>query len=156
MPTVIPLTATPIGVGHMADELVVAGVTSELFKCGALVPAVTICADEPALEAFKSTTKGIIELRGEVREVMLKVIIGRVLEYYHRLNPDPLPEHPVRAGSGRIPVVYRGVQCAGIPWSHIDSKQIILNGEQMPATRENRERLREAPAGSRKASATGS
>jgi DNA repair protein RadD len=40
-------TATPLGIGHFYDRLIIAGTVSELRACGALVPAVTFGPDEP-------------------------------------------------------------------------------------------------------------
>lgn len=141
---IILVTATPIGIGHMADELIVAGVTSDLFHCKALVPAYTYAPDEPAMESFKSTTKGIIQFRDECKEVMLRVIFGRVIEHFRRLNPDQKPTILFAPGVDESRWFCEQFNESGIPWSHIDSKSIILNGNQMPATRENRDLLREA------------
>lgn len=140
----ISITATPIGIGHMADELIVACVTSEARKFGALVPANTYAPDEPAMESFKGQTKGIIQFKDEFKEVMLKVIFGRVIEHYRRLNPEQRPSILFAPGVDESRWFCEQFNEAGVPWSHIDSKSIILNGNMMPATRENRDLLRDA------------
>lgn len=142
--TTICLTATPIGIGHMADHLVVAGNNTEGRACGALVPASTYAPDEPDPKSFKASTKGIIQFKDEVKEVMLKVVTGRVLEHYFRHNPDQRPAVLFAPGVAESAWICDQFREAGVPWSHIDSKRIVLNGEVMPASRENRDRLLEA------------
>lgn len=142
--TVIGFTATPVGIGHMFDELVVAGTTSELIRYGSLIPAHTYAPDEPAMESFKPTTKGILQFKEEVKEVMLKVIFGRVIEHYHRLNPEQKPSILFAPGVDESRWFCEQFNEAGIPWSHIDSQRIYINGDAMAATRENRQLLAEA------------
>jgi len=141
---VIGVTATPIGIGHMFDDLIVAGTTSELRKCGALVAAQTYAPDEPDVRALKAKTKGILQLRDEVKEVMLHTIFGRVIEHYHRLNPDQLPTILFAPGVDESAWFCEQFNAQGIPWSHIDGSKIIINGETMSASRENRELLKAA------------
>jgi superfamily II DNA or RNA helicase len=141
---VILITETPIGIGHMADELVVAGVTSDLRRCGALVPAITYAPDEPAADAFKSTVKGVMQIKDEVKEVYMKAVIGRIIDYYHRLNPDQRPTIMFAPGVAESIWLTEQFNLEGIPSSHIDSDRIIINGEELPANRTNRERLHKA------------
>jgi superfamily II DNA or RNA helicase len=142
--TIILVTATPVGIGAMADELIVAGKPSELFRLGALVPAQTFAPDEPDLKAFKGTTKGILQFRDEIKEIMLRVVFGRVIEHYHKLNPNQAPSILFAPGVDESRWLCEQFNDHGIPWSHIDSKMIILNGCELPATKENRERLLKA------------
>lgn len=141
----VAFTATPIGLGGLYDELIQAGTTSELRRCGALVPANTFAPDEPDPRAYKSkTVKGILQFRDELREVMLKVIFGRVIEHYRRLNPERRPAILFAPGVEESRWFAEEFNRAGIPWSHIDGERISINGVEMNATRENRERLKEA------------
>lgn len=142
--TVILVTATPIGIGHMADKLIVASTTGRLIKQGVLVPAFTYAPDEPDARALKATTKGVIQFREEVKEVMLRVVFGRVLEHYHRLNPMQTPSILFAPGVDESLWFCEQFNEAGIPWSHIDAQRIVLNGCDLPATKDNRERLAEA------------
>ena len=65
---------------------------------------------------------------------MLKVVVGRIIDYYHRLNPEQRPSILFAPGVEESRWFTEQFNLAGIPWSHIDSKQIILNGEEMAAT----------------------
>ena len=142
--TIVGFTATPIDIGHMFSHLIQAGCVSDLFKCGALIPAHTFAPDEPDMRGLKASAKGIIQFREEVKEVMLRVIFGRVIQHYHRLNPDQRPAILFAPGVDESRWFCEQFNNAGIPWSHIDSQSIVINGEEMPATKETRELLREA------------
>ena len=76
---IVLVTATPLGIAHLGVErIVIAGSTSELRECGALVPCITYAPDEPDLRAFKNERANILQMREEVKEAMLPVIFGRV------------------------------------------------------------------------------
>lgn len=142
---VILVTATPIGIGHLAEELITAAVTSDGRKCGALLPARIVPPSEPDARAFKNkTAAGLLQFEDSVKEVMLKVICGDVLKHYAILNPEQKPAILFAPGVPESRWFTEQFMAAGIPWSHIDSKVIILNGEVMNANRANRERLLEA------------
>lgn len=142
--TTVGVTATPIGVGHLGDELIVAGRNSELRSCGALVPAKTFAPDELDARCFKGTAKGILQIRDEVKEVVLKVVFGRVIEHYFKINPDQRPAILFAPGVAESRWFAEQFCNAGVTWSHIDGELIILNGVEMPANAENRAKLMEA------------
>lgn len=141
---VIGVTATPVGVGHMFDHLIIAGKTSDLRKCGSLVPALTYAPDEPAMKAMKKQTKVVVELQDKYKQKMQKVIFARVLEHYHKLNPEQRPSILFAPGVEESRWTCRMFNDNGIPWSHIDSGKIIINGETLPANNDNRKLLAEA------------
>lgn len=143
--SVVGFTATPTGLANAADELIIAGTTSELRKCGALLPCRTFVGPEPSQGAYKSRqVKGLLQFGDGMREIMLPVIFGGVIEHYYRLNPDHRPTVLFAPGVEESIWFTEQFNQNGIPWSHIDSDRIILNGEAMEASKANRERLREA------------
>lgn len=88
----VGVTATPIGLGHLYDRLVVAGVPSELRKCGALVPAYHYGPDEPDMSSFKQSIKTGEYTENDVRKaIMTKCILGRVLDNFRKYNPEGKP-----------------------------------------------------------------
>lgn len=141
---VVGFTATPVGIGHLMDEMVQAAVNSELFRCGALIPAHTYAPDEPASSSFKSQTMGLLQFKDEVKEVIMPVIFGRVIDHYRKLNPEQKPSILFAPGVEESRWFTEKFNKAGIPWSHIDGERININGEDMAATRENRMLLLEA------------
>lgn len=141
---IVGFTATPIGIGHLYKNLVVAGRTSDLRNCGALVPARTYAPDEPDIRAMKTTAAGILQFKDECKEVMLKVVFGRVIEHYFKLNPDQRPAAIFAPGVPESKWFCEQFNKAGVPWSHIDAESIIINGEEMECNKANRMRLAEA------------
>lgn len=145
---IVGITATPIGIGHLVNHLVVAGTTSELRKCGALVPAYTFAPDEPAMESFKPKTLGILQMKEECKTAMLHVIIGRVLEYFPKFNPEGKPSILFAPGVAESQWFAEQFFHAGYTAAHIDGERIWINGEYLPSTKENRDLVkREAERG---------
>lgn len=142
--TTIGITATPVGISHVADHLIQAGVNSELRKCGALVGARTYAPDEFDASCFKGTTKGVLQLRDECREIVLKVVFGRVIEHYHKLNGDQRPAILFAPGVAESRWFCEMLNEQGVPASHIDAEGIVLNGQEISNTRESRELLADA------------
>lgn len=142
--TVIGFTATPVGLGGVAENMIVAGCNSELRACGALVPAQTFAPDEPDHRAFKGKTKGLLQFKDEYREVMLPVIFGRVIEHYQKINPDHRPTVLFAPGVEESRWFAEQFNANGLPWSHIDGERMVINGLHMPSTPDNRKSLRDA------------
>lgn len=143
--TVIFFTATPLGMRALkVDKLIQAGTTSDLRKCGALVPAHTFAPDEPDFRAFKKQFGAVLQYKKDMRRRMLARIFGSVLEHYPVFNPDMRPSILFAPDVESSRWTCDEFNKAGIPWSHVDSDTIILNGEEMPSSKETREWLRQA------------
>jgi superfamily II DNA or RNA helicase len=133
----VGFTATPIGLGHLYDSLLVAGTVSELRKCGALVKAYHYGPDEPDMKNFKTNMKTGEYSENDVRKaIMTKVIFARVLEYYGKLNPDQRPS--ILFGPGVKESIWFAEQFtnSGIRAAHIDGEGIWLDGEYRRGDRE--------------------
>lgn len=139
--TVCGFTATPLDMNGAADELIQAGVNSELRECGALVMAHHYGCPEPDLSRIKRQKSGEYEAKGLRRAVMTQTIFAQVVEHFRRLNPDCRPSllfGPDVAGS----LWFAEQFCkAGIPSAHIDAKIIWVDGTTLDSTSENREWL---------------
>ena len=150
---VIGVTATPLDLVGEWDNLIVACTTSEGIACGALVPAVTYCPDEPDMKHIGRQKIGEDKIGKDLTDrenatVMMGVdgkfrpkIFGRVFSHYQRLNPEHKPTilfAPDVAGS-----IYFAEEFTkhGIRAAHIDAKQIWYNGEYADSDDENREKL---------------
>ncbi len=139
---IVGFTATPLDLEGEWDELIVACTTSEGRKCGALVPAVTYCPDEPDMRHIKNYQVGEDLTDKQNRQVMMRPgIFGRVYEHWERLNPQRKPTilfAPDVAGS-----IYFAEEFHkhGVRSAHIDAKQIWLNGEYMASSDENRAQI---------------
>ena len=138
----VGFTATPLGISDGYDELVVAGTTSELRGCGALVPAVHFGCTEPDLRNIKKYQIGEdLSEPDNVKAIMAPGIHGRVIDWYRRLNPQGLPAIGFGPGVAESFGFAEAFVAAGIPAAHIDGDRIWVNGEWSPSTEENRANL---------------
>lgn len=137
---VVGFTATPLGIGHLYDELVVAGTNSELRSCGAHVVAHHYAPDEPDAKNLKASTKTGEFTEGSVRKaIMTPTIFGRVFEHWKRYNPEGNPS--LGFGPGVKESLWFAQQFfeAGIPAAHIDGDKVWVDGEYMDSTQETRD-----------------
>lgn len=135
-------TATPLDIGDVADELIVAGNVSEGRACGALVPAHTYGPDEPDLSVIKRYRVGEdMSEADNSKAIMRPGVFARVFENWQRLNSDWKPTilfAPDVAGS-----IYFAEQFAskGVRSAHIDGDKIWLDGELYESNQEKRDEL---------------
>lgn len=142
--TVIGFTATPLDIGEMYDHLIVAGVNSELRACGAHVICHTHAPDEPETKNLKRTPTGEYT-EGDVKKViMTPTIVGRVFDWWKRLNPDARPAILFAPGVAESLYFAQEFYKRGVPAAHIDGDEIWINGTLMPADKEARKELAQA------------
>ena len=133
-------TATPLGVGHFYDRLVIAGTVSELRKCGALVPAYSFGPDEPDTKWIGKIVVGEGECGlpvGKRMEYATRVF-GRVIENYMLINPEQRPTLLFAPGVAESKWFAQELTKMGIIADHIDGNEIWMEGETFEATDTNR------------------
>lgn len=125
----VGFTATPVGVKHLCDRLVVAGTNSELRRCGAHIPCETYGPDEPDLRRMKRNDKGEFVLEDVVKRIMVREdgtklprIFGSVLENWRRLNPDQKPTVLFAPGVPESRWFVEFFRANGITAAHIDGE----------------------------------
>jgi len=138
-------TATPLGIGHMADKLITIAKTSELRKIGALVPAYHYGPDEPDMKWIKSIKidEGECGIPQAKRGVFAKRVFGRVVEHYKRLNPSGSPTILFAPGVKESIWFAQQLTDAGISAAHIDGQNVWLDGEEVASSSELREEIRD-------------
>ena len=133
------ITATPLGLAGMYDELIIAGTNSELRACGALVPAIHYGCDEPDLRHIGRVVVGQdLTERQNVRAIMVPGVFGRVLDHWRRLNPEQKPTLLFAPGVAESIWFAEQFQEAGIPAAHIDGQEVWVNGNLTRSSREAR------------------
>jgi len=134
----IGFTATPLGIGHVYDKLIVAGTTSELRECKALVPAYHYGPDEPDMKLVGRIVVGEGEcgIQTSKRMTYAYRVFGRVVENYFEINPGQKPTLLFAPGVPESIWFAESLSKAGIPAAHIDGANVWLDGEQIPKTRE--------------------
>ena len=131
----VGFTATPIGLGHLYESLIVAGTPSELRRCGALVPATHFGPDEPDLRGFKRSVK-----TGEFREgdickaIMTPCIFGRVWDWWQKIDPEQRPTILFAPGVAQSIWFAEKFMERGIPWAHLDGDHVWLDGRLLPVS----------------------
>lgn len=138
---VLYVTATPLGMGEVADVLIQAGTPSELRACGALVPAVHYGPDEPDLRKVKMV-EGEDPSENELRKAISPVhLFGSVFENWKRLNPEAKPTLLFAPGVAESRWFAQEFVRRGVTAAHIDGESVWMNGEELAASRESREEV---------------
>lgn len=127
----IGFTATPLGIGHAYDRLVMAGTNSELRKCGAHVPAKTYAPDEPDSKLVGKVVIGEGEcgIPNAKRKHYATRVFGRVVDNYLKLNPEQLPAVLFAPGVAESVWFAESLTSHGIKSAHIDGENCWLDGE---------------------------
>lgn len=138
----VGVTATPIDIGHMYDRLIVAGKTSDLRKCGALVPAVHFAPDEPDMRRFKASTKtGEFQEGDNIKAIMTKTVWSRVYENWRSLNPEGLPTILFGPGVAESLWFAEQFRSRGVRAAHVDGENCWIDGEHHGGGSEIREQM---------------
>jgi superfamily II DNA or RNA helicase len=141
---IVGVTATPLGLSGLYDDLVQAGTMSELRKCGALVPAVHYGADEPDMRAFKKAQAGEDPSSTvQKKAIMTPSIFGRVWEWYKKLNPMQVPT--VLFGPGVEESLWFAQKFTeqGVPAAHVDGMDVWCDGKFYASDNDAREMVRD-------------
>lgn len=128
--SILGVTATPLNLEGLYDNLIVAGTNSELRACGAIVPALHYGPDEPDMKHFAkelATGKDLSESKAE-KAMMTNGIFGRVLEWYMKLNPEQKPTILFAPSVGASLWFAQQFHAAGISAGHIDGEEVWING----------------------------
>lgn len=137
---IVLVTATPIGIADLADSLVVAGRTSDLRKCGALLPCIVYAPDEIDTSKVKRTKTGEFSYEG-LKAVWSTAIFGRVLSHWQRLNPDKKPTILFAPGVAESIWFAEQFRAAGVRAAHIDGEDVWIDGEFHKSNPEIRDRV---------------
>jgi|ERR1700683_3280721 len=142
--TLVGLTATPLGLSAMYDELIIAGTMSELRSCGALVPCVHFGADEPDLKAFKKAQDGRDPTNTEQKKaIMTPTIFGRVWEWYEKLNQQRKPCILFGPGVDESLWFAERFLSKGVKSAHIDGADVWIGGTWYKSDQAARDAVRD-------------
>lgn len=139
----IGLTATPLGIGHIYDSLVVAGTNSELRECGAHVPAYSFGPDEPSTRLVGKIAIGEGEcgITQAKRQIFAQRVFGSVIEHYPIFNQEQKPTLLFAPGVPESIWFCQTLCESGIKSAHIDGKNCWLDGELIPTTDEVKQEI---------------
>lgn len=128
---VVLLSATPVGLSGMADELVVSGTMSEYRACGALVPAVVKSISNPDMHKVKRNKTGEYVMGDRSRAIYTQTIVGDVLDRWKKYNPDARPTMLYAPGKAESVWFTEQFANAGVRFCHVDATEacIFENGK---------------------------
>lgn len=126
---IVLLTATPIAMSDWADELIVSGTMKQYRDCGALVPALVKTISVPDLHKIKRNVTGEYMLNGKERKQFTQHIVGDVVDYWKKFNPDA--RHAMLYAPGKPESIWLTQQFEkiGVRWCHIDATDAYLDGK---------------------------
>ncbi len=134
-------TATPVGVNHIYSKLVIAGTTSQLRSCGALVPCMVHAPSEIDSTGLKPQASGEFSLGELKKRINVPVIFGQVYEHWKRLNPDARPAILFAPGVPESLWFAKLFEEKGIVAAHIDGDDVYVDGETHGSNRDVREQV---------------
>ena len=127
----IGLTATPLGIGHIYDKLIIAGTNRELRECGAHCPARHYAPPEPDFLEVSGEVKigGETGIRKTKRSQFATMVYADVVEHYKRLNPEQKPTILFAPGVAESIWFAQELSSIGIPSAHIDGEDVWVDGQ---------------------------
>lgn len=135
------VTATPLGMGGIADDIVVAGENRELRECGALLPAKVFAPDEPEATAHVRKVK-VSDAEALFAEPQWRQqVFGRVLDHWRKLNPDGRPTILFAPGIAESVWFVDEFEKNGIRAAHIDGEDTYLDGNTVESSKERRDEI---------------
>ena len=139
----IGLTATPLGIGHIYEDMVIAGTNSELRECGSHVIAHTFGPSEPDTRIVGKVKIGEGEcgITQAKRSVYSHKVFGDVVEHYRKLNPEGKPTLLFAPGVQESIWFCEQLNEMGISAAHIDGGDCWLDGELVPSSQDIREEI---------------
>lgn len=141
--TVVGFTATPIGVSHLVDELIVSGTLAEYRECKAIVPAIVRSIEQPDMNKVQRNKTGEYVWKGEKRRVYTQTIVGHVLERWKKYNPDARPTLLYAPGVAESVWFTEQFRKAGVNWCHVDATDAVVEGIRAKLTRTLWEEIKE-------------
>lgn len=124
----IGVTATPLGVSHLADELLIAGNNSDGRKCGALVLADMYSCPEIDMRSIEKVNVGEFSVN-DIKSVWCQAIYASVFETAQILNPENKPFLLFAPGVEESIEFAQNFTKRGVPTAHIDGEDVWVDGE---------------------------
>lgn len=124
---IIGFTATPVGLGPMNyEKLVIAGTYSEMLECKAHLPIVCYGPDRPDTSQLKAMKGGDFSSEDDRRINRVPTIIGRVYDYWQKLNPCGLPAIGFAPGVAESKWFVEEFRARGVACAHIDAERVLM------------------------------
>lgn len=129
---VVGFTATPIGVGHFYERLIVGCDSKEGRRSGAIIPAVCYNVQEPDRRFVKKVrVKDTDDAPTELSNGMeyLQQIVGRVFDHWLQVNPDRKPTVAFAPGVAESLWLAQQFEKKGVAACHMDGERTYFRGQ---------------------------
>lgn len=122
----VGFTATPVDLSGLYDQLIIAGEYRELRECKSHLPIDCYGPDRPDLSVCKPMKGGDFSSNVDRKINRVPTIIGRVYDYWKKLNPDALPAIGFAPGVAESKWFVEEFMDRGVACAHIDGERIVL------------------------------
>lgn len=139
--TIIGVTATPLELSHLYEDLILAGSRSDLRKCGALVPALVYSCGEMDTTDIKRTATGEYAVGDIRKKIWTQAIYARVIEEHIKLNPELRPAILFAPGVEESVWFVDEYAKRGIRAAHIDGDDVYCDGIRSTSSQERRDEI---------------
>ena len=139
--SLIGITATPLGLSHLYQRLIVAGNNSDGRDCGALIPAHVNACPEIDTRKIERVATGEFSLADIRKHSWNQAIYGNVHEHLLIHNPDLMPFIVFAPGVEESVGFAMHFRKQGIRVAHIDGEDCWLDGERYKSDREARRQI---------------
>lgn len=137
--TIVGVTATPLELSHLYEDLILAGSRSDLRKCGALVPALVYSCGEMDTTDIKRTATGEYAVGDIRKKIWTQAIYARVIEEHIKLNPELRPAILFAPGVEESVWFVDEYAKRGIRAAHIDGDDVYCDGIRSTSSQERRD-----------------
>lgn len=130
---IVGISATPLGVSHFLDELIVAGNNTELRDCGALIwakPYEPAVVDLPKIRRSKSGFDSQKAMEDSMKAIWTQHVVGHIWTHWKQKRPEG------KSCLGMAPGVKESLGLAhefykhGINAAHFDAETIFVDGKE--------------------------
>jgi superfamily II DNA or RNA helicase len=142
--TVVGLTATPVGVGHIYKQLVVLSTNGQLRQAGGILPAVTYSPDEVDLKGVGKLGSGEFSAKDLGPRFTVSRVFGSILEHYNQYNPEQKPAMLFAPGVSEAIWFADQFRAAGIEAASVDGENVYAFGMLSLSNAERRDEVQEA------------
>ena len=124
---VVLVSATPMGLNHIAPKLVVGGTNSELLACNSHVPAIVKGMDQMDLTKVRRV-QGKFDYKSLQKNAWSQAIVGKVLERFLEFNPGHRCTLGVAPGVPESRALAQHFYRHGIRAAHVDATEVFIDG----------------------------
>lgn len=127
---IVLMTATPIGLSGIVNNLVVSGTLQQYRQCKALIPAQVRSIEQPDMRKVKRNRVGEYVLSDKKIQVYVQAIVGNVIRKYEEYNPDRRPTLLYAPCVSSSVWITEHMNARGHAWAHVDANDAVVDGER--------------------------